>query len=66
MAKTKTLKPLLIYVDDITRARVDTDCANLKMSRRQWLTKAIADRDAISAAARRLERELAEVQAHVN
>lgn len=66
MAKTKTLKPIIVYLDAVTYARLDAECRAQKLSRRQWFLRTINDRDTVREAARRIERELAEVQAHVN
>ena len=65
MAKTKTLKPIIVYLDAVSYARLDSECRALKISRREWFTRTITDRDTVREAARRIERELAEVQAHV-
>ena len=66
MAKTKTLKPIIVYLDAVTYARLDAECRAQKLSRRQWFLRTINDRDTVREAARRIERELAEVQAHVH
>lgn len=66
MAKTKTLRPTIVYLDEITRARLDSECRELKISRREWFHRTITERDLVREAARRIERELAEVEAHVH
>lgn len=66
MAKTKTLKPIIVYLDPVTYARLDAECRAQKLSRREWFMRTINNRDIVREAARRMERELAEVQAHVN
>lgn len=66
MAKTKTLRPTIVYLDEVTRARLDTECREQQISRREWFMRTITDRDTVREAARRMERELAEVQAHVH
>lgn len=65
MAKTKTLKPIIVYLDAVTYARLDAECRAQKLSRREWFMRALHDRDTVREAARRIERELAEVVAHV-